>query len=114
MNAADPFEAIVNEHYEPLYRFAMSLTRAESDAGDLTQHTFYIWATKGHQLRDRTKVKTWLFTAEGIVAIHFAGPTWESNSGSRVVGALPPLSVTVDTNAIPWLRLTALNPEGPG
>ena len=62
MNAADPFEAIVNEHYEPLYRFAMSLTRAESDAGDLTQHTFYIWATKGHQLRDRTKVKTWLFT----------------------------------------------------
>src|SRR5947208_1164233 len=62
MNAADPFEAIVNEHYEPLYRFAMSLTRAESDARDLTQHTFYIWATKGHQLRDRTKVKTWLFT----------------------------------------------------
>jgi len=55
-----------------------------------------------------------LFNAEGIVAIHFAGPTWESNSGSRVVGALPPLSVTVDTNAIPWLRLTALNPEGPG
>ena len=55
-----------------------------------------------------------LFNAEGIVAIHFAGPTWESNSGSRVVGALPPLSVTVDTNAIPWLRLTALNPKGPG
>ena len=55
-----------------------------------------------------------LFNAEGIVAIHFAGPTWESNSGSRVVGALPPLSVTMDTNAIPWLRLTALNPEGPG
>src|SRR5436309_9784781 len=52
----------LNEHYEPLYRFAMSLTRAESDAGDLTQHTFYIWATKGHQLRDPSKVKTWLFT----------------------------------------------------
>jgi len=30
------------------------------------------------------------------------------------VGSLPPLSVTVDTNAISWLRLTALNPEGPG
>src|SRR5881397_1737768 len=62
MNAADPFEAIVSEHYEPLYRFAMSLTRSESDAEDLTQQTFYIWATKGHQLRDVSKVKTWLYT----------------------------------------------------
>lgn len=55
-----------------------------------------------------------LFHAEGVVAIHFAGPTWESNSGSRVVGALPPVSVTVDTNAIPWLRLKAATAEGPG
>jgi RNA polymerase sigma-70 factor (ECF subfamily) len=26
------------------------------------QQTFCIWANKGHQLRDATKVKTWLFT----------------------------------------------------
>lgn len=62
MNSADQFEAIVNEHYEALYRFAMSLTRVEADARDLTQQTLYIWATKGHQLRDRSKVKTWLYT----------------------------------------------------
>jgi len=62
MNSADPFEAIVSEHYEALYRFAHSLTRAEADARDLTQHTFYVWATKGHQLRDLTKVKSWLYT----------------------------------------------------
>jgi RNA polymerase sigma factor (sigma-70 family) len=62
MNSADQFEAIVSEHYEALYRFALNLTRSEADARDLTQQTFYIWATKGHQLRDLTKVKTWLFT----------------------------------------------------
>ena len=62
MNSTDQFEAIVNEHYEPLFRFAMSLTRAEADAWDLTQQTFYVWATKGHQLRDISKVKAWLFT----------------------------------------------------
>ena len=55
-----------------------------------------------------------LFHANGVVTIHFAGPTWQSNSGSTVVGALPPKAVTVDTNAIPWLRLDAKNPEGPG
>lgn len=56
------FESIVTQYYQPLYRFAFSLTRAESDASDLTQQTFYIWATKGHQLRDQSRAKTWLFT----------------------------------------------------
>jgi RNA polymerase sigma-70 factor (ECF subfamily) len=58
----DDFEQIVSRHYEALYRFAYSLTGAEADACDLTQQTFYVWATKGHQLRDPGKVKSWLFT----------------------------------------------------
>ena len=56
------FDALVAQYYGPLYQFAYGLTRAEADACDLTQQTFYIWATKGHQLRDGSKVKTWLFT----------------------------------------------------
>ena len=40
----------------------MSLTRTDADAGDLVQDTFLAWAAKGHQLRDSSKVKTWLFT----------------------------------------------------
>lgn len=56
------FDSVVARYYEPLYQFAFSLTRAEADAWDLTQQTFYVWATKGHQLRDPAKVKTWLFT----------------------------------------------------
>src|SRR5687768_4119557 len=62
MNSAQDFESIVTQHYKPLFRFAMSMTRSEADAQDLTQQTFYIWATKGHQLVDRSKIKTWLFT----------------------------------------------------
>src|ERR1700677_268520 len=56
------FETVVADYYEPLYRFAISLTRSEADACDLAQQTFYMWATKGHQLRDPSKVKSWLFT----------------------------------------------------
>src|SRR5215468_9116815 len=61
-SAALDFGTLVEQHYRSLYQFAFSLTQSESDACDLTQQTFYIWATKGHQLRDVTKVKTWLFT----------------------------------------------------
>ena len=51
-----------------------------------------------------------------IVAIHYAGPTWESNSGSKVVGVVVPPRVTVDPDAIPWLLLAAVpaGTEGPG
>src|SRR5471032_2762451 len=56
------FESLVVGYYEPLYQFAFSLTRDEPDSCDLVQQTFCIWANKGHQLRDETKVKTWLFT----------------------------------------------------
>ena len=65
-----------------------------------------------------------LFDDEGnIVALHFGvfaanggfiGPAWQSNSGSEVVGKLPPAAVIVNTDAIPWLRLEALSTEGPG
>lgn len=56
------FENLVACYYQPLYQFAFSLTRDEAESCDLTQETFCIWAAKGHQLRDLTKVKTWLFT----------------------------------------------------
>ena len=56
------FEQLVDQHHAPLYRFALSLCRNESEAGDLVQETFYLWAAKGHQLADVAKVKAWLFT----------------------------------------------------
>lgn len=53
---------LVDAHYAPLYRFAFSLARREADACDLVQQTFFIWARRGHQLREAKKAKTWLFT----------------------------------------------------
>ncbi len=62
MGAPD-FEDVVAEFYPLLYRFGLALTRSEADAADLTQQTFYLWATKGHQLHNQTKVKSWLCTS---------------------------------------------------
>ena len=56
------YEHAVNSFYEGLYRFAFSLAGNEHDAGELTQETFARLLTKGGQVRERSKVKSWLFT----------------------------------------------------
>lgn len=60
--STDVFAQLVDAHYAALYRFALSLARNSADAGDLVQQTFFIWATKGHGLRESGKAKSWLFT----------------------------------------------------
>lgn len=49
-----------------------------------------------------------------LLGTHFAGPTWQANDGSYVVGRRD-AGVTVDPTAIPWLRLSATaTVGGPG
>ena len=53
---------------------------------------------------------------DGEVAIHFGGPTWQSDSGSKVVGKVLQHCPAPDPDAIPWLLLASV-PEltvGPG
>ncbi|MDB6094014.1 MAG: sigR [Verrucomicrobia bacterium] len=60
--SSEAFTQLVDAHYGALYRFALSLAKRPADAGDLVQQTFFIWATKGHGLREQSKAKSWLFT----------------------------------------------------
>jgi hypothetical protein len=69
---------------------------------------------------------TWAFIApeaglfasrnfRGLVGTHYAGPTWETNSGSLVVSSgTTAIPCTPDPTAVPWLRLTAISSDGPG
>ena len=45
---------------------------------------------------------------------HYAGPTWEANDGSKVVGELVAHDDGTDPTAIPWLLLRARQTEGSG
>jgi hypothetical protein len=49
----------------------------------------------------------------GAVGIHYAGPTWESVSGSKVAGMVLE-RCPLDPDAIPWLLLGTVFKEGPG
>ncbi len=107
------FEQVVNSHYESLYRFALSLARNEADACDLTQDTFYTFATKGHQLRDKSKIKAWLFTA---LRRKFLGarrhdtrfPHFEVGSVDEKLPAISPTMVDEMDGATVWEALMQL------
>ena len=58
----------------------------------------YAWSLTGPRAN--------LYTHGRLVATHFAGPTWQAKSGSKVVGARA-AGVNVDPTAIDWLLLSA-------
>jgi hypothetical protein len=45
---------------------------------------------------------------------HYAGPTWESNDGSKVVGEVKARDNGPNSSAIPWLLLGAKSTAGTG
>ena len=55
-----------------------------------------------------------LFDAQGRkVGRHFAGPSWELNDGSKVVGKLKAKEDAPDGRGIPWLLLDVEQASGP-
>ncbi|HYC31431.1 MAG TPA: DUF3455 domain-containing protein [Gemmatimonadales bacterium] len=49
----------------------------------------------------------------GAVGTHYAGPTWESSSGSLVVAGVKD-RCPLDAADVPWLLLDATHAQGPG
>lgn len=65
------------------------------------------WAFRGPEAK--------LLTSRGgIAGRHYAGPTWESNDGSAVVGEVIGNSPSPQPGAIPWLLLRAKGTAGKG
>jgi hypothetical protein len=56
-----------------------------------------------------------LFDARGArIGKHYAGPHWEANDGSKIVGTLKERADAPQADAIPWLLLTAKSVGAPG
>src|SRR5438876_10585296 len=55
-------QELVDQHYQPLYRYAYRLSGSAADAEDLTQDAFCQAQLKLNQLRDPGRAKAWLFS----------------------------------------------------
>jgi RNA polymerase sigma-70 factor (ECF subfamily) len=60
-SAAGGLHALIDAHYEALYRYAYRLSGSTADAEDLTQEAFGKAFTRLGQLREPERVKAWLF-----------------------------------------------------
>ena len=114
---------------------SIQLTRADNRAPELpsplcdrlqvqpgNKVAFHVYAL-GVQIY-RWNGTSWVFVApsarlfadaeyHGEVGIHYAGPTWESHSGGKVVASRLE-SCAPDPTAIAWLLLQKVSTEGPG
>ena len=55
-------QQVADAWYDPLYRFAFSLSKNPDDAMDLTQSAFYKLTEKIDDIRDPSRIKSWLFS----------------------------------------------------
>lgn len=62
----------------------------------------------------RAPEATLLDRAGKAIGKHYAGPTWEANDGSKVVGEVIARDNGPDAAAIPWLLLRATSASGDG
>lgn len=60
-SAAGGLHALIDAHYEALYRYAYRLTGSSADAEDLTQEAFEKAFARLTQLREPDRAKAWLF-----------------------------------------------------
>jgi len=104
------FEAIVDEYYTALYRFAFSLAKNEHEAGDLTQQTFVIFARTGDSLQDPSKVKSWLFTTlyREFLRIRKRGGRMDYQEAEILESQAPPVAPDVATSHDATLAVEAL------
>jgi RNA polymerase sigma-70 factor (ECF subfamily) len=97
MTQETEFEKLVELHYPSLYRFALSLTRSENEASDLTQQAFYILVKNRAQLRDISKAKSWLFTTlhREFLARHRRGVRFPEVEFEEAEAELPSIAPSV-------------------
>ena len=56
-----------------------------------------------------------LFDQQGkVIGKHFAGPTWQHNDGSEIMGRMVAKVDAPDPKAIPWLLVTVTGHSGTG
>lgn len=86
------------------HAIGVQIYECREDKNDPSKHVWVFKAPKA-ELYDNTDKQ---------IGRHYAGPTWESDDGSKVVGEVVAAYNSPDRNSIPWLLLKAKSNYGSG
>jgi hypothetical protein len=95
-----------NELFSRVYAKGFQIYRCTQDKSD-SNHFSWVFIAPAADLYTHAK-----YTHP--VGKHYAGPTWESTDGSKVVGVKLQQADAPDPNAIPWLLLRSASTTGSG
>ena len=87
------FEQIYQQYFDPVYRYALSLTLDEHQAEEITQETFFKALQSIKSYRSESSIKTWLCT--------IAKNTFLSEQRKKKAESLDDLTERVDESAGP-------------
>lgn len=87
------FEQIYQQYFDPVYRYALSLTLDEHQAEEITQETFFKALQSIKSYRNESSIKTWLCT--------IAKNTFLSEQRKKKAESLDDLTERVDESAGP-------------
>jgi RNA polymerase sigma-70 factor, ECF subfamily len=107
------YEQAVGAHYGALYAFGYSLAGNADDACELVQEAFSRLMSKGGQVRDPAKIKSWLFTTLYRVFLGWKSrqvrlPHFEIESVGDELPTIAPAHVDVLENEVVRLALLQL------
>ena len=93
------FEQIYQQYFDPVYRYALSLTLDEHQAEEITQETFFKALQSINSYRSESSIKTWLCT--------IAKNTYLSVQRKKKAESLDDLTERADESAGPEERALA-------
>jgi len=74
----------------------------------------YVWNGTSWVFRAPEAVLFADASANGEIGIHYGGPTWETQSGSKVIGGAVANAPSANPDSVPWLLVRVVSTEGPG
>lgn len=122
ISALFPTVALADDHDSDRYPESLPAALEVDEDSKLA----FVSEAEGVQIYDCKATSTgqaWTFRApvadlysrgSGLVGTHYAGPTWEWNSGGTIVGSVAARVPAPVAGAIPWLRLSVVANDGPG
>jgi RNA polymerase sigma factor (sigma-70 family) len=104
-------ETLVQEYYDPVYRYCISVLEDKDRAHQATRETFVYTVRHAHRYRSQESVQAWLYRAANRCCRQVSKGGFRSPRGERGAGGSEQLQPESEAEAEVWQALNTISPE---